>query len=209
MHDGGGVGAGRGGRSVVTPAEADRAASLSPSDGVRASGAYSAPVDRNRAIYEARTAGATYDQIAAQFGITAVRAKQILRRYNVNHHLDPPAVAMPTGPLARRLTGTGAIQSDVDPLPLFRSILATARCAGFEFGDAFQLAAEAVLSYMTEAEAREWWSALSETEQAWADAYLRRPSPLAALPRELAEGLSTAEADTTGTPLALTTSAPV
>jgi hypothetical protein len=86
----------------------------------------------------------------------------------------------PASPLARRLTGSRS-NPNADPLAVLRAVLASARRAGYPFGEAWALGAEAALSYMTSSRAREWWEALSSTERAWADAYARRASKLDAL----------------------------
>lgn len=83
-------------------------------------------------------------------------------------------------PLARRLTGSRAEPSP-DPLGVLRHVLASARGAGYPFGEAWAIGAEAALSYMSDRRAREWWEALTATEHAWADAYAREGSRLAEL----------------------------
>lgn len=83
-------------------------------------------------------------------------------------------------PLARRLTGDGA-EPSADPLAVLRRVLVSAREAGYPFGEAWAIGAEAALSYMSERRAREWWDTLTGTERAWADAYGRRTSRLAEL----------------------------
>lgn len=118
-----------------------------------------------------------------------------LCRRHSSHREDAPPTASPRvepakaesgasgGPLARRLTGSRAHPS-ADPLAVMRLLLTTARRAGMPFGEAWALAAEAALSYMSERKAEEWWETLSSTERAWADAYARRDSLLAALHEE-------------------------
>jgi hypothetical protein len=90
-----------------------------------------------------------------------------------------PAPSAAETALDRRLTGP--TNPDPDPLPAMRLVLTAARTAGYPFEEAWAVAAEAALSYMTERQAREWWNALSETERAWAEAYAREESRLAAL----------------------------
>ena len=85
-------------------------------------------------------------------------------------------------PLARRLTGS-SLNPSADPLAVLRRVLASARRAGYPFGEAWALGAEAALSYMNARKAEEWWAALNETERAWADAYAQTGSLLAALKR--------------------------
>jgi len=63
------------------------------------------------------------------------------------------------------------------------AVLASARSAGYPFGEAWALGAEAALSYMNPGTAREWWDALSATEHAWSRAYARERSRLEALQR--------------------------
>jgi len=62
---------------------------------------------------------------------------------------------------------------------VLRTVLASARSAGYPFGEAWALGAEAALSYMSTTKARDWWDALSATEHAWAAAYAREGSRLA------------------------------
>jgi len=62
---------------------------------------------------------------------------------------------------------------------VLRSVLASARQAGYPFGEAWALGAEAALSYMTTTKAREWWDALTATEHERAAAYAREGSRLA------------------------------
>lgn len=54
------------------------------------------------------------------------------------------------------------------------------------FGEAWAVAAETALSYMSDRQAKEWWDALDHTERAWANAYARRESRVEAL-REAVE----------------------
>lgn len=98
------------------------------------------------------------------------------------HPPDPGPSPTPTAdPLARRLTGSRATNETTAPLPVLRTVLASARRAGYSFEEAWTIGAEAALSYMTTRSAREWWDALTATEREWADAYARRGSNLAAL----------------------------
>ena len=85
-------------------------------------------------------------------------------------------------PLARRLTGSPADQH-ADPLAVLRLVVASAREAGYPFGEAWTIGAETALSYMSDRKAVEWWETLTATEQAWADAYARDGSRLAELRR--------------------------
>lgn len=87
------------------------------------------------------------------------------------------------GPLARRLTGSRAAPTSPDPLAVLRTVLASARRAGYPFGEAWSISAEVALSYMGHGQAREWWEALDATERAWAQAYAREGSRLAELRR--------------------------
>jgi hypothetical protein len=87
-----------------------------------------------------------------------------------------PASPEPS-PLARRLTDSRSNPS-ADPLAVLGRVLASARRAGYPFGEAWALGAEAALSYMTSSRAGEWWEALTATERAWADAYAGRDSRL-------------------------------
>ena len=93
------------------------------------------------------------------------------------------APALVANPLARRLTGSRATGELPDPLGVLRTVLASARAAGYPFGEAWVIGAEAALSYMPSRQAREWWDALTATERAWADAYAQRGSKLDALRR--------------------------
>lgn len=88
----------------------------------------------------------------------------------------------PADPLARRLTGSRA-SPHAEPLAVMRRVLASARRAGYPFGEAWAIGAEAALSYMSDRKAREWWEALTATERAWADAYACDGSRLAELRR--------------------------
>lgn len=63
-------------------------------------------------------------------------------------------------------------------------VLLAARRADMPFGEAWALGAETALSYMNRQTAEQWWEALSSTERAWADAYARRGSRLAAFSAE-------------------------
>lgn len=90
--------------------------------------------------------------------------------------ISPPS----PDPLARRLTGSRS-NPEGDPLGVLRRVLSAARKAGYPFDQAWAIAAEAALSYMSERRAREWWEALSSTERAWADAYAKKRSRLEAL----------------------------
>ena len=90
-----------------------------------------------------------------------------------------PAAEAAETPLPRRLTGSRASPAAPDPLAVLRTVLASARRAGMPFGEAWALAAEAALSYMNPGTAREWWDALTATEQAWSRAYARERSRLA------------------------------
>ena len=85
-------------------------------------------------------------------------------------------------PLARQLTVSRSEQR-AEPLAVLRLVLASARRAGYPFGEAWVIGAEAALSYMGERKVREWWEALDATERAWADAYARAGSRLAELRR--------------------------
>lgn len=92
------------------------------------------------------------------------------------------AFITPATPLDRRLTGERTNPS-ADPLAVLRSVLASARRAGYPFEQAWSIGAEAALSYMTRRRAEEWWEALTDTERAWADAYAGEDSRLEALTR--------------------------
>jgi len=63
------------------------------------------------------------------------------------------------------------VNASADPLAVLGVVLASARRAGYPFGEAWALGAEAALSYMSRTKAREWWDALSATEKAWSQAY--------------------------------------
>ena len=93
---------------------------------------------------------------------------------------EPPRAesAPEPDPLARRLTGSRA-QPCPDPLAILRLVLASAQRAGYPFGEAWTIGAEAALSYMSRSRAEQWWEALSATERAWAAAYQREGSLLA------------------------------
>jgi hypothetical protein len=62
-----------------------------------------------------------------------------------------------------------------------RVLLTSARRAGFAFEDAWDLAAEAALSYRSERAACDWWDVLDSTRDAWCDAFVGRPASLADL----------------------------
>ena len=83
----------------------------------------------------------------------------------------------------RRLRGPG--RPTPEPLALVRLILTSARRAGLPFEEAWRLAAEAALSYMSDRRAEEWWDVLAWGRSAWADAYEGRRSRFAAFPREV------------------------
>jgi hypothetical protein len=84
---------------------------------------------------------------------------------------------MPPGPLSRRLTGP--INHHADPLGTAGVLLASAKLAGLPFDEAWTVAMETALSYMSAERARDWYSALEDTRAAWDDAYGGRPSSLA------------------------------
>lgn len=86
----------------------------------------------------------------------------------------------PGGPFDRRLTSPTRTRI-ADPLPTVRTILTTARAAGFPFRRAWAVATEAGLSYLPPKNAREWWDVLDDTEDDWADAYVRRGDALRGL----------------------------
>jgi len=90
---------------------------------------------------------------------------------------------VPASPLDRRLTG-GTTITQPEPLSVLGTLLVAARRADLPFGEAWALGAEAALSYMNRRTAEQWWEALSATERAWADAYARRGSRLAAFTAE-------------------------
>lgn len=96
----------------------------------------------------------------------------------------PSAEKPPAGPtrdpLARRLTGS-RVNPNPDPYAVMRIVLAAGRRAGYPFGEAWAVAAETGLSYMSDRRAAEWWETLTATERAWADAYARRLSRLESL----------------------------
>ena len=70
-----------------------------------------------------------------------------------------------------------------DPFAALRFILGCTRRAGFNFEDAWVLAAGTVLSHREPPEARELWGVLDATRDGWCDAYAGRASRLCELTR--------------------------
>jgi hypothetical protein len=171
------MGAGRG--EPPSPQQ-ERPCSTAPAGPSSASSVHlTPPPQRNAAILEARTRGQTVQQIADAYGISTERVRQILRRSTQPRATGGGGRQAPV--LERRLRGRGHGQPEADPLLVLRVILAAARQADYPFPIAWEIASEAALSYLPDLDATDWWRALSETEQAWSDAYARRRSGLAEL----------------------------
>lgn len=99
------------------------------------------------------------------------------------HTYSQPRAARRWGGAPRPAAHRPRSNPSADPLAVLRSVLASARRAGYPFEQTWAIGAEAALSYMTEQQARQWWAALTATERAWADAYARRAARLEALTR--------------------------
>ena len=97
------------------------------------------------------------------------RVRQILGQ--AARREEPAEASAPAPPLERRLRGP--IHPMPTPLAVLRVVLGAARSAGFPFEAAWSLAGEAALSYMDDADAEGWWTAIDGTRAAWADAYNR------------------------------------